>query len=68
MNQIVQTIAQKNTGNIPGLKQGDAKNAPLLTIPGIEVVDLVGLSWIFSDHNYHPFRLAYPERRCNVIE
>ena len=66
MNQIAQTIAFENTGNILGLKQGDAKNAPMLSREGIEAVDLVGLSWIFTD--YYPLHLAYPERRCNVIE
>ena len=65
MNQITLT-AFENPRNIPGLKQGDTKNALLSVRPGIEAVDLVGLSWIFTDYN--TLHLAYPERRCNVIE
>ncbi|WP_420544594.1 hypothetical protein [Nitrosopumilus sp.] len=66
MNQISLTAAE-NIGNISDLMYGDTKNTPLLTKPSVEAIDLIGLNWIFTDH-FYPFHLAYPERRCNVIE
>lgn len=66
MSQITLITHASPENIIPGLKHGDAKNAPLTFRPGVETVDLVGLTWIFTD--YYPLHLDHPERGCNVIE
>ena len=67
MNQVTLT-ADENTGSIPVLKQGDAKNTSMSVIPCVDAADLIGLRWIFADYYHYPLHLSYAERRCAVIE
>ena len=72
MNQVTLVTHASPENTIPGLKYGDAKNAPVTFRPGVKAADMIGLTWVFTDnddHNYHySSHLAYSERRCTVIE